>query len=132
MFFAQPLRVTTHDSLREAIVQQLVIGLEFLPHGLLSRQWAVALDKTGMSHADSKLATLIRFIWTDFVQPLWSLQNDILHHQQNHAHSLEADMLGDHIQWYVNNGHGVLSCQDQFLACFSHQDIVGMTRPVRR
>ena len=123
---------TIQGSLRAAIIDQLVIGHNLMPRGFLARQWAIAAKESGTSYSDSKMATLTRYLWTDFALPLWNARNNILHRQQNHAHEQISEHLATRIQWYVDNKASVLAYRDQFLARFDPQEIAGMSRQVRR
>ncbi len=115
-----------------AIQQQRRIGTHMMLRGYLANGWMTALENAGVEHPDRKMNALQRLIWSDFVTPIWTERNDILHRRANTYKTADDERMAERIIWYVDHKSQLLSHHDQFLARHDTTTISSMPRRVKR
>ena len=103
-------------AVKEAIKQQLNIGMKYFPRGFLARGWLTALEDSGTPNPDRKMNLLQSMVWDVITEPLWAERNRVAHAKEARNAELERTELGKRIKWYSANKEWVLSRHDQFLA----------------
>ena len=126
-----PTTTTRDPRLTSAFAAQDVIGPLMLLRGIIALEWIRILTDMGMPHPQRMMVFIVRTIWDDVVQPLWSTRNNILHNNPNFTSELTHTQLGDRMLWYLQH-KDQLARQDRFLARYSSSCIDKMSTTIRR
>lgn len=119
-------------SLREAIEQQEQIGINMMIRGFFAIGWLSAIKDYECSQPDRAMNALQRMVWDSIVDPLWKVQNDILHRLQNNFDAVEEERMAERLVWYSLHKHDVLDPYDHFLARYDVSQIHTMSRATKR
>ena len=124
--------VTTRDHrMTRAFDAQDSIGPLMLLRGFVAVEWSLILKDMGTPHPQRMMAFIVRTIWDEVIQPLWSVRNNILHNNPNFTTELTHTQLGDRMLWYLQH-KDYLARQDRFLARYSASCIDKMSTAIRR
>ena len=63
---------------------------------------------------------------------MWTCQNKILHHEDNHYTAAEDTILSDKLRWYKNNQATALGYNVQHFADIKEQDLQRWSRETKR
>lgn len=126
-----PTTTTRDPRLTSAFAAQDAIGPLMLLRGIIALEWIRILTDMGMPHPQRMMVFIVRTIWDDVVQPLWSTRNNILHNNPNFTSELTHTQLGDRMLWYLQH-KDQLARQDRFLARYSSSCIDKMSTTIRR
>ena len=110
---------------------QQEIGHMMAVKGYLSYGWLRLLRSYDSHQPERRLARLIRIIWDDLIDPIWTTRNDILHHHTNYVSEGTHAQLGDRLIWYTQHREE-LSRSDQFLTWHTLGQIEAMSSNQRR
>jgi hypothetical protein len=97
-----PTATTRDPRLTEAFAAQDAIGPLMLTRGFVATAWIRILTDMGTPHSQRMMVFIVRTIWDEFIQPLWSVRNNILHNNPNFTTELTHTQLGDRLLWYLH------------------------------
>ena len=98
-----PLPEFEPHEIRNAVLSQQVIGLQFFPRGFLSTEWIHAMEALGCVDPHRKLASLTFFLWIEVTDALWRVWNGIVHKSQNLNDMAQEVVVDSRLQWYLGN-----------------------------
>ncbi len=126
-----PQAITQDPRFNTAFTAQDAIGPLMLLRGFIATAWLRQLTDMGTPHPQRKMVYLIRTVWDELIQPLWTARNNILHRNPNFTTDLTHTQLGDRLLWYLRH-KDQLARQDRFLARYSASCIDTMSTIIRR
>lgn len=120
------------ETIRQAVVSQLSIGLQFLPCGFALSKWLAAMEEYGCKHPECRAAHLIHTIRLDLTDQLWWTWNNLVHRTANLTDAATEDALAEQLLWFSRNYHDNLAPSDFHIARFTEQDITSMGLHTRK
>jgi hypothetical protein len=123
---------TYTQPIKQAIRQQLTLGIKFLARGFIVTDWFEAIKAAGVPHPDRKMVALQRLIWSDIFEPAWKTRNEIAHEKLSKSQAIADEALGERIYWYTQHKHEVLPIHNHFLARHDWHSIQTMSGKQRR
>ena len=122
----------TKDVIREAVLAQRVIGLQYLPRGIIAVQWRQALESLNCDNPNQKLVSFVYIMWTEIVDKIWRARNDIVHHGDNLNRQADKSRIDGSLRWYKDHHRDVLARQDYKLTEYEPEELHVMNLATKR